>query len=254
MKRVQHFFNTIQTNWSEDPAARGAAKMTAGAVLVAEGLFGVIRSGARRVSRRGRRNNKSVGGILGGIIGVVVGVVFIVIGSAMAPAELPDEVATQGVIADVETSRNSDGDRMYSPIYSFEVDGREYTFGSSMRSSSRPTIGQEVEIAYSASDPRNARRTDGLESKVHWAFIGGGIFVLLMSLVSLAISIALIVFGIILFKSGRADRKAAGETGSFFSDLMSIARRASSGEIDIERTAAGQSGSEQGDEDTMARA
>ncbi len=251
MKRIKHFFNTVQTNWSEDPAARGAAKMTAGAVLVAEGLFGVIRSGVRRA---GGRRKKGKGGLIGGVIGVVIGIVFIIVGSAMAPSELPDEVTTQGVISDVETSRNSDGNTMHSPIYTFEVEGREYTFGSSMRSSSRPTIGQEVEIAYSASDPRNARRTDGLESKAHWAFIGSGIFVLVMSLVSLAISIALIVFGIILFKSGRADRKAAGETGSFFSDLMSIARRASSGEIDIERTAAGQSGSEQGDEDATARA
>lgn len=250
MERIRHFFNTLQTNWSEDPAARGAAKMTAGAILVAEGLFGVIRSGVRRVGRRGK---KGKGGLIGGIIGVVIGIVFIVVGSAMGPNELPDEVATQGVISDVQTSRNDEGNTMYSPIYSFEVDGREYTFGSSMRSSSRPTIGQQVEIAYSASNPENARRTDGLESRIHWAFIGSGILVLVMSLISLAISIALIVFGIMLFKSGRADRKAAGETGSFFSDLMSIASRASSGEIDIERTAAGQAGSAQGDADATAR-
>lgn len=244
MQRIRHFLNTLQTNWSEDPAARGAAKMTAGAILVAEGLFGVIRSGVRRVGGRGK---KGKGGLIGGVIGVVIGIVFIIVGSAMGPNELPDEVSTQGVIAEVQTSRNDEGNTMYSPVYSFEVDGREYTFGSGMRSSSRPTIGQQVDIAYSASNPENARRTDGLESRIHWAFIGGGVFVLLMSLVSLAISIALIVFGIMLFKSGRADRKSAGETGSFLSDLMSIAQRATNGEIDIERTAAGQSGSAQGD-------
>jgi hypothetical protein len=249
VKRIRHFLNTLQTNWSEDPAARGAAKMTAGAVLVAEGLFGVIRRG---VSRVGGRRRKGKGGLLGGIIGVVIGIVFIVVGSAMGPTELPDEVSTQGVISDVETSRNDEGNTMYSPVYSFEVDGREYSFGSSMRSSSRPTIGQQVDIAYSASNPENARRTDGLESRIHWAFIGSGIFVLLMSLVSLAISIALIVFGIMLFRSGRADRKSAGETGSFLSDLMSIAQRASSGEIDIDRTAVGQAGSAQGDVDATA--
>lgn len=51
MKRIRHFLNTIQTSWSEDPAARGAAKMTAGAILVGEGLFGV----ARRVVSGGGR-------------------------------------------------------------------------------------------------------------------------------------------------------------------------------------------------------
>ncbi len=252
MKRIRHFFNTLQTSWSEDPAARGAAKMTAGAILVAEGLFGVIRSG---ISGGRRRGKKGKGGLLGGFIGLIVGVVFIVVGSAMSPDELPDEASTTGVIADVVQSRGSDGERMYSPVYSFEVDGREYTFGSSMRSSARPTVGQQIEVAYSASNPENARRTDGLESKIHWAFIGGGIFVLVMSLISLAISIALIVFGIMLFKSGRADRKAAGETGSFLSDLMSLASRASSGEIDIDQTAAGQAGSAQGNaDDATARA
>ncbi len=250
VKRITHFFNTLQTNWSEDPAARGAAKMTAGAILIVEGIFGVIRSGMSGGRRRGK---KGKGGLIGGFIGLVVGGVFIVVGSFMSPEELPDEVSTQGVITDVESSRGSDGERMYSAVYGFEADGREYTFGSSMRSSSRPTVGRQVDIAYSASNPQNARRTDGLESKAHWLFIGSGVFVVVMSLVSLLISVALIVFGIWLFSSGRADRKSAGETGGFFSDLMSIARRAGSGEIDIDQTAAGRSGTDQGDSEATAR-
>lgn len=243
MKRIRHFFNVIQTNWSEDPAARGAAKMTAGAILVAEGVFGV----ARRAASRGRRRGKnSAGGLLGGIIGIIVGIVFMVVGSAMAPEDFADQVETQGQIVDMETSRNEDGQTMYTPVYAFEVDGQEHRFSPSMRSSSRPNIGQQIDIAYSAADPRNARRTDGLESKVHWMFIGGGLLVLLMSLFSLAISVALIVLGVMLFRSGRADRKSAGESGSFFSDLMSIARKASSGEIDVDQTAVGQPGQSQG--------
>jgi uncharacterized membrane protein HdeD (DUF308 family) len=243
MKRIRHFFNTIQTNWSDDPAARGAAKMTAGAILVAEGVFGVAR---RAVSRGRRRGKNSAGGLMGGIIGVIVGIVFMVVGSAMGPDDFADQATAQGQIVDMESSRNNEGQTMYTPIYAFEVDGQEYRFSPSMRSSSRPNIGQQVEIAYSASDPRNARRTDGMESKIHWFFIGGGLLVLLTSLFSLAISVALIVLGIMLFRSGRADRKAAGETGSFFSDLMSIARKASSGEIDVDQTAVGQPGSSQG--------
>lgn len=244
MKRITHFINTIQTNWSEDPAARGAAKMTTGAVLIVEGLFGLIRSGGRRA--RGRRKNKA-GGLLGGFIGVAVGFGFIFVGSAMGPSELEDEIATEGTIYEVITSENDEGETRFTPVYEFDADGQTYTFRSTIRSSSRPTIGQTIQIAYSASNPQNARRTDGLESKVHWLFIGSGIIVLVISLISLAISIALIVFGIYLFRSGRADRQAAGETGSFFSDLMSIASRASRGEIDLEKTAAGQGGSSQGE-------
>lgn len=119
-----------------------------------------------------------------------------------------------------------------------------------MRSSSRPTIGQQVEIAYSAAEPRNARRTDGLESKVHWIFFGAGLLVVVTSLFSLLISVALIVVGIMLFRNGRADRKSAGETGGFFADLMSIARKASSGEIDVDQTAVGQKGGSQGNPHT----
>ncbi len=243
MKRIRHFLNTLQTNWSEDPAARGAAKMTAGAVLVAEGLFGVARGAANRV--RGRRKN-GPGGLLGGIISVCVGVVVIGIGLFMAPEDLPDQVNTQGEIVDVESRRNSEGQTMHTPVYAFEVDGREYRFSAMGSSSVRPTIGQSVDIAYSESDPRNARRTDGIEGAFHWIFIGVGALVVVTALFSLAISVALIVLGIMLFRSGRADRKAAGETGSFFSDLMSIASKASSGEIDVEQTAVGQPGSSQG--------
>lgn len=244
MKRIQHFFNTLQTNWSQDPAARGAAKMTAGAVLVFEGVFGVLR---QRRGSRAKNGKKKAGGLLGGIIGLVVGIAFIVVGSAMSPDELPDERSTEGVIANIVTGENRDGETRFRAVYEFEADGQTYSFESSMQSSTRPRPGQSVMIAYSASDPRNARRTDGLESKVHWLFLGGGIAVLLMSLFSLAVSIALITFGILLFRSGHADRKSAGESAGFFSDLVSLAKSAGRGEIDIDRTAVGQPGRQQGD-------
>ncbi len=243
MQRIRHFLNTLQTNWSEDPASRGAAKMTAGAVLVAEGLFGIARRALSRGRGRGRRGR---GGLLGGVIGLVIGIVFIVIGAAMAPDAPDDEVAVTGRIVEVETSRNNDGETRFSPIYSYQVEGREYRLHSAMRSSVRPQIGSEVRIGYSAANPENARRTDGLESRVHWLFAGAGIILLAVSLVSLAISIALIVFGIMLFRSGRADRRAAGEPSGFISDLVSLASRAGRGEIDVEQTAAGRRGDSQG--------
>jgi len=118
LDRIKHFFNTVSTNWSDDPAARGAAKMTAGAVLVAEGLFGTIRTVT------GGRGKKSKG-LLGGILGVVFGSVFVAVGNGIAPDEYPDAVETQGRIVDVGRGRNSDGETSYSPEYSYTVDGRE---------------------------------------------------------------------------------------------------------------------------------
>ena len=99
---------------------------------------------------------------------------------------------------------------------------------------------------YSASNPADARRTDGMAGMAPWAFIGAGIFIILSSAVSLVISIALIAFGIILFRQGRADRAAAGESQGFFTDLFSLVTRARAGEIDPDATAAGQSGGAQG--------
>jgi len=218
--------------------------MTAGAVLVAEGVFGLGRRAMR--GRRGRSGKRGKGGLIGGLIGLVVGVGVMIVGFGMAPSSYPDERSTTGEIVSVETSRNDEGETRFRAVYGFEVDGQSYQFPSRMRTNIRPSQGDTVAIAYSASDPEQARRTDGWGNRVHWAFIGGGLLVLLSSLFSLAISIALIVLGIMLFRSGRADRKAAGETGGFFSDLMSLARRASSGEIDVEQTAVGQPGAAQG--------
>lgn len=239
LQRVRHFFNTVSTNWSDDPAARGAAKMTAGAVLVAEGLFGTIRG-----VTDGRKGKK--GGLLGGILGMVFGLVFMGVGNMIAPDEYPDAVETRGTIVDVVQGRNSDGEVSYAPVYSYTVDGREYRFNSSVRSSGRPTIGQSVDIMYSASIPENAHRTDGIDGNFPLIFIGAGGLVFLFSLFSLLISIALIAFGIYLFVGGRRDRREAGATSGFFSDLLSLAQRAREGGVEVEQTAAGQKGSSQG--------
>lgn len=250
--RLQHFFNTLRTNWSEDPAARGAAKMTAGVVLLVEGLFGVVRGGRRRVRRGGRSGGRSIGGLVGGVLGIVMGVVFFNIGGFVAPSPPDDAIETTGTITNMVSSRNSDGQRMYSPVIEFEAnDGRTHEFTPGMRSSSRPTIGAEVGVVYSEADPDNVHRTDGIEAWIPWAFKGAGIFIILSSLVSLAISIALIVFGIILFRQGRADRLSAGTSGGFFSDLFSLVGQARSQGIDVAATAAGQPGGSQGTSDLL---
>lgn len=243
-QRIQHFFNTLHTNWSDDPAARGAAKMAAGALLVVEGLFGVIRSSGRR-SKNGKRQ---AGGIVGGVVGIVVGVVFIYVGGMVAPSMPEGSIETRGVITDIAERRGSDGDTMYSPVISFEAqDGRTHEFTQGMRSSSRPTIGAEVTVSYPPDSPQSARRTDGMAALFPRIFTGVGIFSILGGVISLIISITLIVFGVILFRQGRADRAEAGESDGFFADLFSLATKARTGELSAEQTAAGRKGASQGD-------
>lgn len=239
VQRIRHLFNTIGTNWSEQPAARGAAKMTAGAVLVAEGLFGVVRN---RLRRRGRGS----GGVFGSAVGIVIGVVFIVVGSFMA-TDIDDEQRTTGTVIDVDQHVNDEGNTQYTPTYAYEVDGQEYSLRSSVSTSRQPSIGSEVEIGYDPTDPNVAQRVDGIEGNFHLIFMGVGGLVVLISFVQLLISLALLIFGIKLFNDGRRERAEAGEDKQgFFADLFSLAKRARSGGVDVDATAAGAKGTSVG--------
>ena len=249
MQRIRHLFNTIGTNWSEQPAARGAAKMAAGAVLAAEGLFGVISNRFRR--RRSR--SRGAGGIFGAVVGVIIGVVFVVVGSFMA-TDIEDEQRTTGTVVDVDQHVNDEGNTQYTPTYAYEVDGQEYTLRSSVSTSRQPSIGSEVEIGYDPTDPNIAQRVDGIEGNFHLIFMGVGGLVALISFVQLLISLALLIFGIKLFTDGRKERAEAGEDEQgFFADLFSLAKRARNGEIDVDSTAAGAKGSSVGVPDAASR-
>ena len=241
-QRIQHFFNTLATNWSEDPGARGAAKMTAGGVLVAEGVFGVVRS------RRGRNGNRQRGGILGGIFGIVFGLIFINVGGFIQGPGIEDAVETTGeIIAAERAGTSGDNDQqMYRARIAYEVDGQRYEITSRGRQSWRPNVGSEVDVIYSAADPRDAHQVGGVFDWGTRAFSWAGWFVLISSVFSLLISIALIGFGIWLFRQGRADRRLSGEERSFFGDLFAIARDVRTGNVDVGQTAAGMAGAGEG--------
>jgi hypothetical protein len=244
MQRIRHFFNTLSTNWSQDPAARGAAKMTAGAVLVVEGLFGVIR-------RNTGRKKKGAGGLVGGVFGMLFALVFMAVGWFVRPDPIADERIARGEVLSVSQERGDDGP-MYRPTYGYQVDGLDYQLESSMRSSSRPRIGSEVEISYSAADPNIAHRNDGMEAWFPWVFIAAGALVFFGSALSVLVSVVLTGLGVWLFLQGRADRQSVDASDGFFSDLFSLVRRARQGELDIERTAVGQRGASSGDRDLFS--
>lgn len=241
-QRIQHFFNIIATSWSEDPGARGAAKMAAGGVLVAEGVFGVVRR------RRDRDGNRQTGGLLGGVFGVVFGLVFINIAGLIQETGIGDAVETTGEIIASERAGTSgeNNQQMYRARIAYEVDGQRYEITSRGRSSWEPTVGAEVDVVYSPANPRNAQQVGGMLDWGTSAFTWVGWFVLVTSVFSLLISIGLIVFGIWLFQQGRADRRLSDEGRGFFGDLVSIAKDVRAGNLDISQTAAGAAGSDQG--------
>ncbi|MBA6413737.1 hypothetical protein H2508_11510 [Parahaliea sp. F7430] len=210
MGKIASVLSALSTKWSSDLGARGAAKMAMGGALVAEGLFGVVRGGSKG------------GGLMAAFIPLIVGAVFTAIGVFMAPKEYPDAVHITGSIVDVVPVRDSDGDSMYSAIYSYRVDGEDYSLRSSGRSSSRSTIGAPIKIVYSASEPRNAYRSDGIDGNFHYIFLGSGILALILGGWALLMSIVLVAIGIWLFQSGRRDRASSGNNTGFFRDLISF--------------------------------
>lgn len=224
MGKIKSILDALKTKWSADPAARGAAKMTMGGAMMAEGLFGVVRGGSGGTS------------LMGSFAIIIGGIVFTVVGIFMKPTDYPDATQIQGHVSNVTSSRDSDGDHAYRSVYSYDVDGKTYTLRSPSTSSSRATIGSPVNIVYSAAEPRNAYRADGMDGWMHKVMLGSGILLLVWGLWALTISIALVVVGIWLFRNGRKDRASSDSDTGFIQDLISFVSSSRKGETDVQAT------------------
>ena len=145
-----NFFNTLSTNWSEDPGARGAAKMTAGGVLVAEGVF---RRGA--VAGPDATDDGSEAALLGGVLGIIFGIIFINVAGFVEGPGIDDPAEITGHVVAVERAGTSgeNDTPMYRTRIAYTVDGESYEFSPRGRSSWRPNVGADVDIAYSRSNP-----------------------------------------------------------------------------------------------------
>lgn len=196
--------------------------MTMGGAMVAEGLFGVVRGGSGGTS------------LLGSFAIIIGGIVFTLVGVFMKPTDYPDATQVQGQVSDIVSTRDSDGGRAYRSVYSYDVNGKTYTFQSPSTSSSRATIGSPIKIVYSASEPRNAYRADGMDGWMHNVMLGCGILLLVWGVWALTISIALVVIGIWLFRNGRKDRASAGSETGFIQDLISFVSNSRKGEAEVQ--------------------
>ena len=90
----------------------------------------------------------------------MIPLLFIAIGGAFlffSISRLSSQTTATGVIVDISQSRDSDGDTSYRPIIEFVAeDGRTYAFTGRIGSSSRPTVGNSIEVLYDPADPQGA--------------------------------------------------------------------------------------------------
>lgn len=100
--------------------------------------------------------------ILSLMIMLIVGGAFTSIGLLIYSSSQIDESWSRvsGSIVDV-SSRISDGSTTYSPVVQYDVDGKSYTVGSNMSSSSRPNIGDTREVAYDPNRPAAGKLVPG---------------------------------------------------------------------------------------------
>lgn len=208
MRRIHPLLGALRDCWADDPAGRGAAKVLAGGALI---LVGAV---------------TGFGGVSGVLIGVVVGGALLLAGRYLQPPEYPDQCTTQGWVAEAIELPQESGPLRYRPVYAFEAAGREHQVPARIRARQPPTPGEPVGIAYSAANPSNAHRADGLEGNLHRIAyaIGGG--ALLISLLSLAVSLAMVIAGFVLWRSGSAERMAAPQAQGLLHDLRGMLRRA----------------------------
>lgn len=225
MSKLSHLLETTRRSWDGDPASRGAAKMTAGAALFAEGLFGGVSRLSDKANPLDRK--KSKGGLFGNLFLIAFGAVFVVIGTwAGNQASVADPMTTDGRVVDVDVVRMDDGSG-YQATYEYEVAGETYRVRSNMTSSNKPRMGSTKEVTYSASDPEVSQVTGGLEGMFHWIFIGAGGLVALAGLWGFLLGLVMIVFGAKLFFDGRKERASVGADKTrdgFFTDLMDLVR------------------------------
>lgn len=132
---------------------------------------------------------------------LLIPLIFLMVGGAwlyFSIARVANQSTATGVVVDIDTSRDSDGDTSYRPVVEFVAEnGQTYRFTGRTGSSSRPTVGEPIDVLYDPADPQGA--TEKTFTNL-WLFplIFGGI--------------GLLVFGFMVFGRAKAKRRSIGGT------------------------------------------
>lgn len=155
--------SVLQDTVEEVKEHKTGATQAAGAAMVLDGLVGIDNplSGRQRA------------GIFGGLFAALIGIAIIALAvTVVKPNVGPGYLRVVGTVDHYNTSVSS-GKNEYTAVYSF-MDRNLVTHElvSSMSSSTKPTIGSVVTIAYDPEHPDNAVVTSGFEGNM-WKFMVG---------------------------------------------------------------------------------
>ncbi len=204
---------------SHDTNTKAAGKQAAGAAMVADGLFGLENPLDGKESRVG------IGGALMlAVVGLILMAGGYFIGRAMFSADDGD-VVVSGVVVDFTESTRTRDDRtstMFSPVveYTDPATGETYRTGTGWSSSSRPTIGDDVEVAFPTGNPAGGKVLSRTGNWIAWGVVGFGALLFLIGAGTFVVRLFTIGFGIKLFLDGRRQRKEAGDDRSVVAALV----------------------------------
>ncbi|MFA6295090.1 MAG: DUF3592 domain-containing protein [Candidatus Paceibacterota bacterium] len=196
----QQAVNFLEPYKTKGPATYAAAEQAIGAVLIADGFFGIENPfGAKKRP-----------GIFGTFSGMILGIVFILV-----PGFFGEMTNIKNMTATVPAVVVSVGDRVRSSSSSggstctlavrYTVDSQEYIKQSSMSSSNYCSLsaGQSIVINYDPNNPDSWVYGEKTISTFLNVFFWAGVFVLISNIATFFIRLFSIIFGWKLLRDGR---------------------------------------------------
>jgi hypothetical protein len=177
-------------------SSRGTRAAVGGA-MVADGLVGIdVPSGRKRV------------GIFGSLLILAIGVVFVIAGLYVRHQDqpYPGGITTTASVTDVRNVVNKKGHTVYSRVFTFtSADGRKVSVTESSTSTTRPTIGDAVEVSYRKGDADGARIIND-KSWLSLLIIGVGGLTAVLGLGTFLIRLVTLITGSTLLSRALRDR------------------------------------------------
>lgn len=200
----QHAVGFLDSYKAKGPASYAAAEQAIGAVLIADGLFGI----------ENPFGQKKRPGIFGTFSGMILGIVFILIpgfiGTMTNVKNMTSTVSAIVVsVGNIVRSGNSGGGTCGLEVR-YVVDGQEYIKQSSISSSDQCSlsVGQAIDINYDPKNPNSWAYGAGSIGIFLKVFFWAGILLLISSIVTFFVRLFSIIFGWKLLRDGRRNAAA----------------------------------------------
>ena len=198
----QQAINFLDPYKEKGPATYAAAEQAIGAILITDGFIGIE-------NPFGRKKRPGIFGTIGGIIlGIVFMFVPTIIGNVSGISSMTETTSAMIISVGQPTyTKNSDGQSSSTCSFSasYLVNGKEYTWPSSISSSDSCALsqGQTITINYNPANPSSwvygAKTITGILTVFFWV----GLLALISSVITFFIRLLSIIFGWKLLRDGR---------------------------------------------------